>query len=237
MRYNLFLEIRNMIYDYLIIDAHSWSRSIKLIWMSPRQRLNTNRSYYIGLAQACCQTRAEFLLKYYNRESVFEIRFHDISNFGTLLIENHLPAPRILNISFVPRGFPPDRYPAPYKTIDILPLLHFKKRIEETELRFSWPINKFTNKLEREIYLQAASVRRLYGNTSGIWQDLLNRQTFSEIRVTTSGVIQLFLSNRKWPKLLTEFPWMRKIQIGGPGTNLDNINLQGLRVRIVRLEN
>ena len=48
-------------------------------------------------------------MKYY-RETAFETRLCDISKFGMLLVQNHFPAPKILNISLKPTAFSPYRF-------------------------------------------------------------------------------------------------------------------------------
>jgi hypothetical protein len=223
-----------MIYDYFIVGPHSDSGPVKLIWLPPSKRQsndsnkNTKRNDdYIGLAQACRQTRTEFSLKYY-RETVFEIRLRDISKFCTLLIKNHLSAPKILNISFNPGNVSPDRVSPDRldrcRDVDILPLLKFKRRIAEGEIRFIWPRSKFTEDF------QATSVSRLYENSSEEWQSLLNRQVFSQIRVGGWGYVSLIVSLTKWPGVSTEHPWMRKIPPRPPGTYLEKLNLQGLNL-------
>jgi hypothetical protein len=135
-----------------------------------------------------------------------------------LLIKNYLSAPKVLNISLVPKAFSSYRVLERCEGVDILPLLKFKKRIVESELRFTG---------EDQL---AETVSRLYENASGEWQNLLSRQIFSQVKVGILKSVLLIISLSKWPDFFTEHPWVRKIPMTPPSAYLERLNLQGLDV-------
>ena len=229
---NLLPEVRNMIYDHAIVDANPTSVPIRLTWLPLNKRrpyVSTSRNGYFGISRACRQTRTEFLVKYY-RENVFEIKLCDISKFGTLLVKNHLPVPKVLNISFQSKGISPGAgISFGYKDIEILPLLYFKKRFPESDLRFTWP--ETAGVMHRNVPGQAARVSGLCENVSGEWRDLLNRKVLSQVNIEVDGGVSLIFFFSRAPKWMTKLPWPNGYPPTPSDAYLETLNLQGVSVR------